>query len=67
MFGDAAVPKTFKDDLLKINVNGKTVEINLSNFEVLCADDEILRDTVFTAVNKLNQVLVQPKTDSKHL
>lgn len=58
MFGDAAVPRHVQDDSLKITVNGKEVEIDLKGLEVSCADDEILRDMVYTAVNKLNQVLV---------
>ena len=57
MFGDSAVPKALKDDLLKIIVNGKEVEIDMMKLEVT-SEDEILRDMIFTAINKLNQVLV---------
>lgn len=58
MFGDAAVPRHVQDDQLKITVNGKEVEIDLKGLDVSCVEDEILRDMVYTAVNKLNQVLV---------
>lgn len=61
MFGDAAVPDTTKGDLFNMIVNGKIVEINLESLDVSCAEDEILRDMVYTAINKLNQVLVQAK------
>lgn len=61
MFGDNAVPKASKGDELKITVNGKVVEIDMANLEVKCEEDEMLRDTVFTAVNKLSQVLTQGK------
>lgn len=57
MFGDSAVPKAFKEDLLKIVVNGKEVEIDMMKLEVT-SEDETLRDMIFTAINKLNQVLV---------
>lgn len=58
MFGDAAVPRHIQEDILKITVNGKVVEIDLKNLDATCVEDEILRDMVYTAVNKLNQVLV---------
>lgn len=61
MFGEDAIPKTFKGDLLQMTVNGKTVDIDLASLEVTCLEDEILRDMVYTAINKLNQVLVDPK------
>lgn len=63
MFGDNAVPKDrlTKGDMLKVTVNGKVVEIDLANLQVTCEEDEMLRDTVFTAVNKLQQVLTQTK------
>ncbi|KAL7031466.1 hypothetical protein ACKWTF_007020 [Chironomus riparius] len=61
MFGENAVPKLFKGDQLKVSVNKKIIDIDLSTLEVSCPEDENLRDTVFTAVNKLNQVLVQTK------
>ncbi|KAG5683095.1 hypothetical protein PVAND_012398 [Polypedilum vanderplanki] len=61
MFGENAVPKMFKGNSLKVTVNKKIVEIDLSTLEVTCAEDEILRDTIYTAINKLNQVLVQTK------
>jgi cleavage and polyadenylation specificity factor subunit 3 len=61
MFGENAVPKLFKGDLLKVTVNDKIVEIDLSKMDVKCEEDEVLRDTVFTAITKLNQVLVQTK------
>lgn len=61
MFGENAVPKLFKGDQLKVTVNKKILDINLSTLEVSCPEDENLRDTVFTVVNKLNQVLVQTK------
>lgn len=61
MFSDNAIPKTHKGDLLNVTVNGKVVEIDLLSLEVSCAEDEMLRDMVFTAVNKLSQVLVQSK------
>lgn len=57
MFGESAVPKSFKDDLLKITVNGKEVEVDMMKLDVT-SEDEILRDMIFTAINKLNQVLV---------
>jgi cleavage and polyadenylation specificity factor subunit 3 len=57
MFGDNAVT-SHKGDNLTVVVNEKTVMINSSTLEVSCEDDEILRDMIFTAVNKLNQVLV---------
>lgn len=56
MFGDSAIPMV-KEDLLKVTVNGKEVEVDMVNFEVT-SDDEMLRDMIFTAINKLNQVLV---------
>lgn len=58
MFGEESVPKTYKDNLLKVTVNSKVVEINLQTLDVVCEEDEILRDMVHTAVSKLNQVLV---------
>lgn len=61
MFGENAVPKLFKGDLLKVTVNDKIVEIDLSKMDVKCEEDEVLRDTIFTAITKLNQVLVQTK------
>lgn len=61
MFGDNAVPKAFKGDLLTITVNGTEVDIDMLKLEVTCVEDETLRDMVFTAINKLNQVLVQAK------
>lgn len=57
MFGENAVMNVDRGDLLELTVNGKTVEINLTDREVTCTEDEALRDTVFTAINKLNQVL----------
>lgn len=56
MFGENALVKD-KGELLEMEVNGKTVEINLADREVTCQDDETLRDMVYTAINKLNQVL----------
>lgn len=61
MFGDNSVPKLFKGDEFSVSVNDKNVDINLETLEVTCTVDEILRDTIFTAVNKLHQVLVQTK------
>lgn len=61
MFGEQSVPKLFKGDLLKVMVNKKLVDIDLSTMEVSCEEDEILRDTIFTAITKLNQVLIQTK------
>lgn len=65
MFGDNAIPKADRlmkgDRLLKVTVNDKVVEIDLANLQVKCDEDEMLRDTVFTAVNKLQQVLSQAK------
>lgn len=63
MFGDNAIPKDrlTKGDNLKVTVNGKVIEIDLTNLQVTCEDDEMLRDTVFTAINKLHQVLTQSK------
>lgn len=61
MFGENAVPKLFKGDQLKVTVNDKVVEIDLSSMDVKCEEDEMLRDTVFTVITKLNQVLVQTK------
>lgn len=58
MFGEsAALPKAFKGDELNITVNEHEVTVNMLNLEVT-SEDEILRDMVFTAINKLNQVLV---------
>lgn len=57
MFGENAVLTTDKGDSLELIVNGKIVEIDLHGREVTCKEDETLRDMVFTAVNKLNQVL----------
>lgn len=57
MFGENAVLTTDQGVTLELNVNGKIVEINLQSREVVCLEDETLRDMVFTAVNKLNQVL----------
>lgn len=57
MFGENAVLTTDKGESLELTVNGKIVEINLQAREVTCTEDETLRDMVFTAVNKLNQVL----------
>lgn len=59
MFGDDSVSKMAKGDNLKVTVNGKIAEIDLENLEVSCKEDEILRDMIFTAINKLNQVLIQ--------
>jgi DNA-binding protein YbaB len=59
MFGENAVPKLFKGDILNVMVNKKTIEIDLSTLDVKCVEDEVLRDMVYTAVNKLSQVLVQ--------
>jgi cleavage and polyadenylation specificity factor subunit 3 len=61
MFGENAVPKLFKGNVFSVTVNKKIVEIDLNTLNVDCAEDEMLRDTVYTAINKLNQVLVQTK------
>lgn len=61
MFGENAVPKICKGDVLKVTVNKKVVDIDLSKMEVTCEEDEMLRDTIFTAITKLNQVLIQTK------
>lgn len=57
MFGDSVLPKTFKDDILKFTVNDKEVTVDMLKLDVT-SEDEVLRDMVFTAINKLNQVLV---------
>lgn len=57
MFGENAVLTKNQAESLELTVNGKSVEINLQSREVVCMEDETLRDMVFTAVNKLNQVL----------
>lgn len=57
MFGDSAVPKAFTGDVLLITVNGNEVTVNMLNLEVT-SEDQILREMVFTAISKLNQVLV---------
>lgn len=56
MFGENAVIKD-KGDLLELSVNGKLVEVNLAERDVICKEDETLRDMVYTALNKLHQVL----------
>jgi cleavage and polyadenylation specificity factor subunit 3 len=61
MFGENAVPKLCKGDQLKVTVNKKIVDIDLNNLEVTCEEDEVLRDTIFTAITKLSQVLIQTK------
>lgn len=61
MFGENSVPKLVTGDQLKVSVNNKIVDIDLSKLEVTCEEDEILRDTIYTAINKLSQVLVQTK------
>lgn len=57
MFGENAVLTTDQGESLEMTVNGKLVEIDLQSRDVVCKGDETLRDMVFTAVNKLNQVL----------
>ncbi|XP_055605163.1 cleavage and polyadenylation specificity factor 73 [Uranotaenia lowii] len=59
MFGASSVPKLFKGDSLTVTVHGSQAEINLTTLEVTCEGDEILYQTVKTAVNKLHQNLVQ--------
>lgn len=57
MFGESAIPKTIKDNIINLIVNEKTVKIDLNSMDVTCDEDEVLRDMVNTAVNKLNQVV----------
>ncbi|XP_055617627.1 cleavage and polyadenylation specificity factor 73 [Toxorhynchites rutilus septentrionalis] len=59
MFGESSVPKLYEGDNLCVTVNGTMVNINLTTLEVTCEKDEILCQTVKTAVNQLHQSLVQ--------
>lgn len=61
MFGENSVPKLRGcGEEFDVTVNSKKVNINLSTMEVEC-EDESLKDTICTTVNKLYQVLVQTK------
>jgi cleavage and polyadenylation specificity factor subunit 3 len=57
MFGESAIPKTIKDNVVNLTVNEKNVTIDLNSMDVVCEEDEVLRDMVNTAVGKLNQVV----------
>ena len=53
------MPKLLKGDNLQLTVHEKVVDIDLTTLDVVCVEDEKLRDMIYTAVNKLHQVLVQ--------
>ncbi|KAI9584234.1 cleavage and polyadenylation specificity factor 73 [Glossina fuscipes] len=57
-FGESSVPKMFKGNVLPVTVAGKRVEVNLETLAVTTNDDELLRQIVNTAVQKLYQALV---------
>ncbi|KAJ6638439.1 Cleavage and polyadenylation specificity factor 73 [Pseudolycoriella hygida] len=59
IFGENSVPKMFKGDTLTVTVNEKEAQINLSNLQVTCPNDDSLKQMVTAAVNKLHQTLVQ--------
>jgi len=52
MFGQDAVPKLLKDDVMDVTVNDNTAQINLNSLDVSCEDDD-LQQMVHTVVNKL--------------
>ncbi|KAH0818109.1 hypothetical protein GEV33_004680 [Tenebrio molitor] len=55
MFGEDSVPKMFKGEKLYVTVNDKKADIDLSNLEVTCPEDETFKQIVETAVSKLYQ------------
>lgn len=59
LFGEASIQKVMKSENLQLTIHEKLVDIDLTTLDVVCAEDEKLRDMVHTAVNKLYQVLVQ--------
>ncbi|CAH1979755.1 unnamed protein product [Acanthoscelides obtectus] len=63
MFGEDSVPKIFKGEKLYVSVNDKRADIDLSNLDVKCADDETFQQIVQTAVTKLYQSLSPPQVD----
>ncbi|KAF7269200.1 hypothetical protein GWI33_017752 [Rhynchophorus ferrugineus] len=64
MFGEDSVPKIFKGEKLYVTVNDKRADIDLSNLEVKCPNDESFQQIVQTAVSKLYQSLAPPSVDS---
>ncbi|KAK0085345.1 hypothetical protein PV325_005386 [Microctonus aethiopoides] len=60
MFGEDSVPKIFKGEKLYVTVDNKKAHIDLSTLEVTSKDDDILQQTVQTAVSKLHQSLAPP-------
>jgi len=58
MFGEESVPKLFQGDRIYVTVDRKKANIDLSNFQVTCEEDETFRQIVQTAVSKLHQTLV---------
>nr|CAH7712379.1 unnamed protein product [Callosobruchus chinensis]CAH7758079.1 unnamed protein product [Callosobruchus chinensis] len=63
MFGEDSVPKIFKGEKLYVSVNDKRADIDLSNLEVKCPDDETFQQIVQTAVTKLHQSLAPPQVE----
>jgi cleavage and polyadenylation specificity factor subunit 3 len=61
MFGEDSVPKMFKGEKLYVTVNDKKADIDLSNLEVTCPEDETFKQIVETAVSKLYQSLAPPQ------
>ncbi|XP_063907199.1 cleavage and polyadenylation specificity factor 73-like [Zophobas morio] len=61
MFGEDSVPKMFKGERLYVTVNDKKADIDLSNLEVTCPEDETFKQIVETAVTKLYQSLAPPQ------
>ncbi|KAH1014849.1 cleavage and polyadenylation specificity factor 73 [Dendroctonus ponderosae] len=63
MFGEDSVPKIFKGEKLYVSVNDKRADIDLTNLEVKCPNDETFQQIVQTAVSKLYQSLAPPQLD----
>ncbi|KAK9878570.1 hypothetical protein WA026_022640 [Henosepilachna vigintioctopunctata] len=63
MFGEDSVPKIFKGEKLYVSVNDKKADIDLSNLQVVCQEDETFQQIVQTAVSKLYQSLAPPQID----
>ncbi|XP_050506835.1 cleavage and polyadenylation specificity factor 73 [Diabrotica virgifera virgifera] len=64
MFGEDSVPKIFKGEKLYVTVNDKRADINLTNLEVKCPNDETFQQIVQTAVTKLYQCLAPPQVET---
>ncbi|CAG9836752.1 unnamed protein product [Diabrotica balteata] len=64
MFGEDSVPKIFKGEKLYVTVNDKRADINLTNLEVKCPNDETFEQIVQTAVTKLYQCLAPPQVET---